>query len=81
MIGWSSQRVPFYFHTHLRPTFPVQTVNELGDKSRRVIQRQQLIKRWRQQPHLLSVHISKRHLLSTSVSVAHSLHPCPPSDF
>ena len=70
MIGRSSQEVPFYFHTHLRPTFPVQTVNELRDKSRRVIQRQQLVKRRRQQPHLLSVHVSKRHLLPSSIGLA-----------
>ena len=40
-----------------------ERVHEFGDESRWVIQRQQLVKRRRQQPHLLSVHVSKRHLL------------------
>ena len=74
MIGWRSPRVPFYFHAKLRPTLSVQPVNELGYEPPRMVQRQQLVQRRRQQPYLLPVHISKGHLLSTSVSVAHSLH-------
>ena len=45
----------------LRPAITIQSVNELGDEPRRMIQREQLVKcRW-QQPHLLSIQITKWH--------------------
>ena len=71
MVGWGSQRVPFDRNTQLRPTFPAQSIDKLGNETSWVVQRQELVQRGRQQPHLLPVHISKRHLIGTST------HACP----
>ncbi len=62
MVGWRSHRVTFYVHAKLRLGISIQSIDELGDEPRRMIQRQQLVKRRRQHPHLLSAHRSKRHL-------------------
>ena len=60
-----SQRITVYLHAKLRPAIPPQRVNELGHESRWMVQRQQLVKRRRQHPYLLTTHISKRHLLDS----------------
>ena len=39
----------------------VNGINKLGHKSSRMVQRQELVQRRRQQPHVLPVHVSKRH--------------------
>ena len=69
MVGRRSQRVSVYLHPQLGPAFFVQSVNEHGHESSRVIQWQQFVKRRRQQPHLLPVHISKRHIPVSSPNV------------
>ena len=51
-----------------------RAIDELGDEPRRMIQRQQLVKRRRQHPHLLSAHRSKRHLNISHLGVASNVH-------
>ena len=59
----------------LPPVLPVQSVNELGHEPRRMVQRQQFVKRRRQHPHLLSAHRSKRHISISPTGVASKVHP------
>ena len=75
MVGWRSQHLPVYLHPKLPPILPVQSVNELGHEPRRMVQRQQFVKRRRQHPHLLSAHLSKRHLNISPIYVASKIHP------
>ena len=75
MVGWRSQHLPVYLHPKLPPVLPVQSVNELGHEPRRMVQRQQLVKRRRQHPHLLSAHRSKRHISISPTGVASKVHP------
>ena len=74
MVGWRSQHLPVYLHPKLPPVLPVQSVNELGHESRRMVQRQQFVKRRRQHPHLLSAHLSKWHLNISPIDVASKVH-------
>ena len=74
MVGWRSQHLPVYLHPKLPPVLPVQSVNELGHESRRMVQRQQFVKRRRQHPYLLSAHLSKRHLNLSPIDVASKVH-------
>ena len=74
MVGRRSQRITLYIHSKLRPALPVQSVNELSHESRRMVQRQQFVKRRRQHPHLLSAHWSKRHLNISPIDVASKVH-------
>ena len=75
MVGWRSQHLPVYLHLKLPPVLPVQSVNELGHEPRRMVQRQQFVKRRRQHPHLLSAHRSKRHITISPTGVASKVHP------
>ena len=74
MVGWRSQHLPVYLHPKLPPVLPVQSVNELGHESRRMVQRQQFVKRRRQHPYLLSAHLSKWHLNISPIDVASKVH-------
>ena len=73
-LGWRSHHLTVYRHAKFRPSVPVQSVNELGDEPRGMIQRQQLVKCRRQHPHLLSPHRSKRHLIISPIDVASRVH-------
>ena len=75
-VGWRSHRVTFYVHAKLRPGSSIQSIDELGGEPRRMIQRQQLVKRQRQHPHLLSAHRSKQH---PNISTLMSLHWTSPA--
>ena len=66
MVGWRSHRVTFYVDAKLRPCISIQSIDELGDEPRRMIQRQH--------PHLLSAHRSKRHLNISHLDVASNVH-------
>ena len=75
MVGWRSQHLPVYLHPKLPPVLPVQSVNELGHEPRRMVQRQQFVKRRRQHPHLFSAHRSKRHISISPTGVPSKVHP------
>ena len=51
-------------------SFTAQRIHELRNETGRMVQRQQGVRRRRQQPHLLPVHVSKRHLPVSSPSGA-----------
>ena len=74
MVSWRSQHLPFYLGAKPCPAIPVQRVNELSDEPRRMVHGNQFVKGRRQHPHLLSAHLSKRHISISPTGVASKVH-------
>ena len=75
MVGWRSQHVTVYVYAKFSPATSIQSTDKLAYEPCGMIQWQQFVKCRRQHPHLLSAHISKRHIGISPTDVASNVHP------
>lgn len=66
---------PPNLHAGLGLSFTAQRIHELRNETSRMVQRQQGVRRRWQQPHLLQVHVSKRHFPVSSPNGASQCTP------
>ena len=76
MVGWRSQHLPRLSPPQAPPRHSRSKAStNSAHEPRRMVQRQQFVKRRPQHPHLLSAHRSKRHISISPTGVASKVHP------